>query len=287
MDEEISVIGSREVIRSVLRAWPWIIGAAVFAVAVVGLSWLSSPEVFRTTLELRIVPPPPQDASTGGDGTDSTVGTEGKGVIGVVMSGEVKEAVGLKGGMAQRYGLDTADPRWFESWSRIWDQRVRVAGPTHDVVFLLVDDEDGDRGAAFAEAILEALKDEWVRRDEVRREKMARELDRLIEDETAELALIEERYAGKAGMSEQPQSLVLAAESYLVARDLAALRIRRRRLDDLSLDGEWPWVVVGRAKAFEYRIRKTFRLPIVLSAVLLVLLVGVGRVAYDLSRPGV
>jgi len=287
MDEKIQVIGSREVIGSVLRAWPWIVGAAVFAVAVIGLCWFGVPEVFRTTLELQIVPPPPQDALIGGDGTNSTAGSAGESIIGVVMSGEVKGGVGLKGGMAQHYGLDTADPRWVEAWSRIWDERVRVAGPIQDVVFLIVDDEDGDRGAAFAEAILEALKEEWTRRDEVRREKMARELDRLIEGETAELALITERCAGEAGESEQPQSLVLEAESYLVTRDLAALRIRRRRLEGFRSDVEFPWVVVGRAEPFEYRIRKTFRLPIVLSAVLLVLLVGVGRVAYDLSRPGV
>jgi hypothetical protein len=273
------MVAEREtVIQTILKGWPWILGAAVLAATVIVCSWMATPEVFRTSAELRILPPDEPELWEDKRALANAVDVEGRNVIAVVMGGEVKEAVGRS--MGARYGLDLKAPEWQKDWTEVWESRIMVAGPVDGQVFLIVDDEDGERGAELASAVLEALETDWRRRDEALRQEGLDRLDRLIDQDMARLTELVEQISDTGQGSDDPQDLVLAAEREYAAREVAALRLRRSRLESSHPDDPLPWLVVGKPVAFEHHIRESSPLPIILSAL------AVGWVAWDKGASG-
>ncbi len=114
-------------IRSVLRGWPWILGATLVAAVVVAISWVSTPQLFRTTVELRIVPPGDPQLWDGPKALERAIVAEGQRMIAMVMGGEVKEAVAQSESIAEQFGLDLTTGKWQQTWSLVWNQRVMVA----------------------------------------------------------------------------------------------------------------------------------------------------------------
>lgn len=268
-------------IRSVLRGWPWILGATLVAAVVVAISWVSTPQLFRTTVELRIMPPGDPQLWEDPKALERAIAAEGQRMIAMVMGGEVKEAVALSESIAEQFGLDLTTGKWRKTWSMVWNQRVMVAGPVDGEIFLIIDDEDGDRGVALAGAVLEALEDEWRRQVEDFKNESIDRLDRLIGEDLGHLVGLAEQYSILDENDETPESLALVAERDLAAQQVAESRMRRNRLESLSPDQPLPWIVVKKPFSSEHRMQRNPRIPIVLSALALVLLVAVGWVAYD------
>ncbi len=270
------------VIRSIFKGWPWIVGAAIVAALVIVFSWMATPEVFRTSVEIQVLPPGEPELLGDRKALAQALDAEGRKVITVVMGGEVKEAVGRS--MGARYGLDMAAPGWRKAWAEVWESRVMAAGPAEGQVFLIVDDEDGERGTALAQAVVEALETEWRHRaEELRIEELAR-LARLIDQDMVRLAEIVEQFSNAGGGGDAPRAVALEAEREYVARDMAALGLRRRRLESSRPDDPLPWLVLSNPLPFEHHIRQNPALPIILSALAFVLLVAVGWVAWDSGR---
>lgn len=266
------------VIRTILKGWPWILGAAVVAATVIFLSWIATPEVFRTSVEIRILPPDEPELWQDRRALAQALDAEGRRVIAVVMGGEVKEAVA--GSMGARYGLDLAAPQWRKTWAEAWQGRVMVAGPVDGEVFLIVDDEDGERGAALASAVLEALETDWRRRAEILRQEGLSRLDNLIVQDMARLDALVDQTSDRESEIDGSHGMVLAAERECVARDVAALRLRRNRLELSHPDDPPPWLVVGGPVPFEHHIQRKPHTAIIFSALAFVLLVAVAWVAW-------
>ncbi|RLE23713.1 MAG: hypothetical protein DRJ65_11275 [Acidobacteria bacterium] len=270
-------IERQSVIRSILKGWPWILGAVVVAATVIAVSWMATPEIFRTSVELHIILPDTPDLWGDTKELKGAIASEGRRVISVVMSGEVKEAVGQS--MGARYGLDLAASEWRKVWSEDWRSRVMAAGPVDGEIFLIVDDEDGERGVALAQAVLEALEVEWRRRREDLRKEVLVRLNELIDQGMARLGDLASQTSGTD--RDLAQGLALAAERDHTARTVGALRLRRSRLEISGLDDPLPWLVVGKPMPFEHHIQRKPRMAIILSALAFVLLVAVAWVAWD------
>ncbi len=275
--------GEREsAIRSILKGWPWILGAAVAAATVITLSWMATPEVFRTSVEIQVLPPSESELWKDRKALEQSLDAEGRKVIAVVMGGEVKEAVGVT--MGAQYELDMPAPGWRKAWTEVWESRIMAAGPVDGQVFLIVDDEDGERGAAMAQAVVEALETEWRHRAaDLRIEEIAG-LARLIDQDMVRLTELVEQCSNVEGGGDAPRDVALAVERDFVARDMAALRHRRRRLELSRPDDPLPWLVLSNPLPFEHHIRQNPPLLIILSALAFVLLVAVGWVAWDSGR---
>jgi len=269
----------KSAIRSILKGWPWILGAVVVAATVITLSWMATPEIFRTSVEIRILPPDEPELWEDRRALAEALDAEGRKLIAVVMGGEVKEATGRS--MGESYGLDLAAPEWRKAWTEMWESRVMAAGPVDGEVFLIIDDEDGERGAALASAALGALETDWRRREETLRQEGLGRLDRLIGQDMERLADLVGQTAGAGAEIDGPQGLALAAERDYVARDVAALRLRRSRLESSHPDDPLPWFVVGSPVPFEHHIQRKPRVAIILSALAFVLLVTVAWVAWE------
>ena len=267
------------VIRSIFKGWPWILGAAVVAATAITLSLMATPEVFRTSVEIQVLPPSEPELWKDRKALKKARDAEGRKVIAVVMGGEVKEAVGRV--MGAQYGLDMAAPGWPKGWTEVWESRVMAAGPVDGQVFLVVDDEDGERGAAMAQGVVEALETEWRHRaGDLRIEEIAK-LARLIDQDMVRLTELVEQCSNAGGGGDAPRDVALEVEREYVARDMAALGLRRRRLESSRPDDPLPWIVLSDPLPFEHHIRQNPSLPIILSALAFVLLVAVGWVAWD------
>ncbi len=276
-------IEGRTTLQSVLRGWPWIVGAALVSGVVISAAWLATPEVFRTSAELRICLPSEQTLGKSRSAYAGALDVEGRRFIALAMGGEVREAVGRSQGAL--YDIDTAVPEWYEEWAKVWEDRVRFAGPVDGGIFLIVDDQDGERGVALAKAVLGALEAEWRRQAEVlRREELVR-LDRLIDQQMTRLAELINENPGMASSADDPLALVLAAERDLIARNVAAFRLSKTRVVSSGPDDPLPWVIVGDPLPYEYRIRRNPPTAVILSALAFVLLVSVGWVAWDRAVP--
>lgn len=252
------------------------------AFSVIGFAWMAEPEVFKTAVELQIIAPDGTGLGDDREGVNQAVKAVSRLIITVAMSGEVQEAVGEK--MAGDYGIDRAVPGWRRDWSRQWDSRFNVAGAVDGNVFLSVEDQDGVRGVMTAEAFLEALEIEWLRRDAAFRLSGLAWLDRLIERDMERLVALMEKGPESLEASESPQDLVLDAERDLAARNVAKLRLHRHRLEFDQSDELLPWVVVGRPRPFEHHIQDSPPVLIIFSAMAFVLLVAAGWVIWDGMR---
>lgn len=282
MVERDGFSGVEALIRSLGRGWLWIVGAMVVALSVIGFAWMAEPEVFKTAVELHIIPPDGTGLGDDREGVKQAVKAVSRQIITVAMSGEVQEAVGEK--IAEEYGIDRAEPGWRKDWSKQWDNRFTVAGAVDGNVFLSVDDHDGARGVMSALTLLEALGNEWLRRNEAFRQSGLARLDRLIERDMDRLVVLMEKSPEGNGTFESPQAQVLDAERELAARNVAGLRLRRHRLEFDQSDDVLPWVVVGRPRPFEHHIQDSPPALIIFSAMAFVLLVAAGWVIWDGMR---